>query len=648
MNNTIDLLHLRRPKLDYISPPVCEVAFSASGVVIVLNPISPPNFPTGLILSGIGNFRLSWNSYPGALCYSVYKATDPNNPESSSYVIVLECIQSNFADLEQFGSGCYRVSAITLDGETPLSPPICGVGDFTSPPIVITDPADNISSNSARLHGRVNPAGELSEGFFQWGLTTSYGNTTPLQSLGDGTDLVSIMADLPGLLASTTYHFRAVGQNVNGFGFGADEVFTTEGSGPPPEPSIFPVELNPLNDLAETAGAVFGAFDSGSRPGYFFSGTTQDTRSSQDSSPITGSQTLTTVTASADFFMPSDVGFYIHFASSEKALIISYTSPTQVEVSPSQSVAATTFIKRGATLGGDTGVAQVGNADLIIGGREDDINGISKLFWLDVQNAEIRDLGGQSDAIDIHADGTLLVDYFGPPASLHRGKIYDPVSQTFTDIGLLVVFPTSQTVPVRMNANKEVIATSAVSSGPSVVHAALYSGGVLTDIHPAGAGANESIGIDLNDSAECVGWWFDSGVFQFKGWVRFGGVSTVLSGQNLPAGISNTGMVAGNDDAALTPWIYQNGVGFTAIPLLPGATYGTANSINDSNWVVGDSDVGAWIYRDGVLQLLFDLIPPGNPGWTELTTAQIVNNNTQITGFGMFNGDFVGYILTLT
>lgn len=651
MSFSIELLYLRRPSIDYISPPVCEVTFSASGVVIVLDPISPQNFPTGLVLGGIGNFRLSWNSYPGALCYSVYKATDSNNPEMSTYTIVLECIQDNSADLQPFGPGCYRVSAITLDGETPLSNPICGVGTFTMAPLVITDPADNISSNSAQLHGRVNPVGSLSDAFFQWGLTTSYGSVTPTQNVGAGQDFLAIQADLVGLIPATTYHFRAVGRNENGTSFGDDALFVTQGSGPPPEPSIFPVDLNPLSDLADSAGIVVGGFASGSRPGYFFNGTTQDTRTSVDSSPITGSQTLTTVTASEDFFMPSDVGLFIEFSTSERAQIVSYTSPTSVEVTPSQSVASTTFVRRGNTLGGTTGTAQVCNSSLVIGGIEDNISDVSHLFWLDVSASDMRDLGAQADAIDIHADGTLLIDYFGPPANLHRGKLYDPITEVATDIGLLVIGPGNQTQPVRMNENKDVIATCAIS--PIQTKAGLYTG-VWTDIHPAAAGANSSIGVDVNENQECVGWWFDGApVFQFKGWVRFGGVSTVLSGRNLPVGISNSGRVAGNDDAALTPWIYRDGIGFEAIPLLPSATYGTANSINDSNWVVGDSDAGvsgqaAWIYRDGVLQFLFDLIPAGNPGWTELFTAQFTNNNTQITGFGKYLGATTGYILTLT
>jgi len=139
MNSTIDVLFLRRPKIDYISPPVCEVIFSSSsGPVIVLNPLTPQVYPTGLVLGGTGGFILSWNTYPGALCYSVYKSVNPDDA-FGSYVIVAECIPNPTIDLESFGPGFYRVSAITPDGETPLSLPVHFTGgnfacpEFTGP-----------------------------------------------------------------------------------------------------------------------------------------------------------------------------------------------------------------------------------------------------------------------------------------------------------------------------------------------------------------------------------------------------------------------------------------------------------------------------------------------------------------------------------
>jgi len=96
---------------------------SSSGPVIVLNPLTPQSYPTGLILGGAGDFMLNWNTYPGALCYSVYQSVNPDD-SFGQYKIVAECIPNPPIDLTSFGPGFFRVSAITLDGETPLSLPI--------------------------------------------------------------------------------------------------------------------------------------------------------------------------------------------------------------------------------------------------------------------------------------------------------------------------------------------------------------------------------------------------------------------------------------------------------------------------------------------------------------------------------------------
>lgn len=111
----------RRLKLDYISPPICEGEFSASGAsAISLQPIYRQRGPTGLVMDWQGSYwRLRWNTYPGALCYSVYKLA-----EGGDYVLVAECIQDEFLNLDVFGQGTYVVTVITTDGESDPGEPI--------------------------------------------------------------------------------------------------------------------------------------------------------------------------------------------------------------------------------------------------------------------------------------------------------------------------------------------------------------------------------------------------------------------------------------------------------------------------------------------------------------------------------------------
>jgi hypothetical protein len=68
-------------------------------------------------MNWMGTFwRLSWNAYPGALCYTVYKLVD------SEYVIVAECIDGTELDLDDLGPGTYVPVVITPDGETDGDP----------------------------------------------------------------------------------------------------------------------------------------------------------------------------------------------------------------------------------------------------------------------------------------------------------------------------------------------------------------------------------------------------------------------------------------------------------------------------------------------------------------------------------------------
>ncbi|MFH1231570.1 MAG: kelch repeat-containing protein, partial [Planctomycetota bacterium] len=94
-------------------------------------------------------------------------------------------------------------------------------------PTCTTNPANNITLDSATLNGQVNPNGFITDLYFNYGLTTSYTITTTLQSIGFGTSNVTVTAALSGLSASTSYNFRVVGSNSNGTTYGDNLIFIT-------------------------------------------------------------------------------------------------------------------------------------------------------------------------------------------------------------------------------------------------------------------------------------------------------------------------------------------------------------------------------------------------------------------------------------
>ena len=93
-------------------------------------------------------------------------------------------------------------------------------------PVVTTNPATKVAAFSATLNGTVNPRGATTMVNFQYGLTTAYGSNTPMQTQ-NGNTVRAVGANIAGLLASHTYHFRIVAHNNGGTSFGPDRVFTT-------------------------------------------------------------------------------------------------------------------------------------------------------------------------------------------------------------------------------------------------------------------------------------------------------------------------------------------------------------------------------------------------------------------------------------
>lgn len=220
-----DVIFLRRPTLNYVCPPACEVLFSSTGFpVIVLNPVPHHGAPTVRIIITDVCPQLNWDAYPGAICYNVYKAVDSENPETSPYEVLLECTPDTSICVDP---GCYRVSAITADGESDLSAPVCTASapPIPTPPDVATDPATDVEGASVTLNGNAKANGSDTNVYFEFGTDTSYGTTTTPQPIGSGTSTVLFSAPMTGLCIGTEYHFRAVATNAIGTVFGTDESF---------------------------------------------------------------------------------------------------------------------------------------------------------------------------------------------------------------------------------------------------------------------------------------------------------------------------------------------------------------------------------------------------------------------------------------
>jgi len=116
-------------------------------------------------------------------------------------------------------------------------------------PVVSTLAAQNVTETSATLHGTVNPNGLASTYHFEYGTTTSYGNTTPIMSAGAGSTTVPVSAPISDLTVGWTYHFRLTANNSDGITNGNDITFT---------PGMASVTTSPVSTITTTTATAGG------------------------------------------------------------------------------------------------------------------------------------------------------------------------------------------------------------------------------------------------------------------------------------------------------------------------------------------------------------------------------------------------------
>jgi hypothetical protein len=94
-------------------------------------------------------------------------------------------------------------------------------------PVINAAVATNVTFSSVVLDGNVNPRGQITNYYFQYGATKGYGAQTQLTPVGNGTVGVKFSQQVGGLQPATTYHFRLVAASSAGTATSPDHVFTT-------------------------------------------------------------------------------------------------------------------------------------------------------------------------------------------------------------------------------------------------------------------------------------------------------------------------------------------------------------------------------------------------------------------------------------
>ncbi len=94
-------------------------------------------------------------------------------------------------------------------------------------PSVSTGGVSGLSYSAATLHGHVDPHGQATNYFFQYGHTRKYGAQSPLAPAGSANASLAVSQAISGLTPLTVYHYRLVAVSAGGATLGADQSFTT-------------------------------------------------------------------------------------------------------------------------------------------------------------------------------------------------------------------------------------------------------------------------------------------------------------------------------------------------------------------------------------------------------------------------------------
>jgi hypothetical protein len=103
---------------------------------------------------------------------------------------------------------------------------VANAGALGTAPVAYSGPAVAVKKTIATLSGVVAPGGQPTGFFFEYGLTSHYGEATGIGHTGSAQQ--SVLAALTNLSAGTTYHYRLVAINDSGSSFGRDVKFKTK------------------------------------------------------------------------------------------------------------------------------------------------------------------------------------------------------------------------------------------------------------------------------------------------------------------------------------------------------------------------------------------------------------------------------------
>ncbi len=206
-----------------------------SGYIAEYLALKTPKATTG---EPTGNSQVSGTADPNEVgpiteCYFEYGPTAAyGSKQNCNEPTPISSVETVHADLPGLiGEETYHYRLVLANGE----PFVIGRGaDKTITPhnvkALATEPATEITQESAQLNASFEGTNEDTNYYFEWGQTTAYGHKTavpPGDDAGTTTGPTHISSTISGLEPGYSYHFRVVAQNSIGVSKGVDKAFKT-------------------------------------------------------------------------------------------------------------------------------------------------------------------------------------------------------------------------------------------------------------------------------------------------------------------------------------------------------------------------------------------------------------------------------------
>ena len=238
----------------------------------------------------------------------------------------------------------YRLVAKSSGGTTNG---VDGLFTTASPPTVVTGAASSVGPTSATVGGTLDPNGQSTTWWVEYGTSTSYGSKTAAQDAGSGTASKAVSTTISGLGAGKTYHFRLVAQSSAGTTNGLDASFVTA------EPPV--ATTSAAGSIASTSVKLNGRVDpNGRSTTYLFEYGTTTSYGSKTSSSSAGSGTSSiAVSKTVNGLKPGTLYHFRVVATSDAGtstgadLTFTTQAPPTVTTAPATGIGPTS-----ATLGG--------------------------------------------------------------------------------------------------------------------------------------------------------------------------------------------------------------------------------------------------------------------------------------------------------